>query len=115
MLATLFLRSAWARCELLGVTPGASAATVDDLQRACVALAAAGCDRLLVREPLLGPVQVEALVEAVVPLFPIGGVLRNVTSLTPHVACYRSTPPAALADGSHQLGVDGWHEQVSRF
>lgn len=75
LLATLFLRSAWARCELLGVTPGASAATVDDLQRACVALAAAGCDRLLVREPLLGPVQVEALVEAVVPLFPIGGVL----------------------------------------
>ena len=71
----LFLRPTWARCELLGITPGASAASVETLQRACAALAAAGCDRLLVREPTLGPAQVEALVEAVVPLFPPGGIV----------------------------------------
>ena len=40
-LHALFLRPTWARCELLGITPGASAASVETLQRACAALAAA--------------------------------------------------------------------------
>ena len=106
----LTVRDAVAR-ELTAITPGApsSAAAVDELQRACVALAEAGCHRLLVREPSLSAMQVEALVESLVPLYPRGGVVV-------HEKCANARAIAAARGlGLHLRSTSDWRAERAEW